>query len=113
MRHRRQWYSVILPCLAVFFVVFLVACAGPTPTPTAAPAQPTATKPAATPVPAQPTATKPSGTPAAAPKIPHPLEGRSDCLLCHATGVSGAKAVPADHAGRTSDTCNTCHKPAQ
>lgn len=44
-----------------------------------------------------------------APQIPHPLEGRSDCLLCHAT--AGIKPFPMDHAGRTSDTCvnPSCH----
>ncbi|MEK7777158.1 MAG: hypothetical protein AAB303_00845, partial [Chloroflexota bacterium] len=45
------------------------------------------------------------------PAIPHALEGRADCLICHATGVAGASAVPANHAGRTSNTCNLCHKP--
>ncbi len=40
--------------------------------------------------------------------IPHPLDGRDDCLLCH--GETGLKPYPADHAGRTSDTCLTCHQ---
>jgi ABC-type Fe3+-hydroxamate transport system substrate-binding protein len=45
------------------------------------------------------------------PGIPHTLEGRADCLVCHQTGVAGAPRVPADHAGRTSAVCQTCHKP--
>lgn len=45
--------------------------------------------------------------PAAVPVTPHPLEGRSDCLVCH--GPTGPKPAPADHAGRTSATCLACH----
>ncbi len=41
--------------------------------------------------------------------IPHALEGRDDCLMCH---ESGGLAVPDDHAGRTNETCTTCHKSA-
>jgi nitrate/TMAO reductase-like tetraheme cytochrome c subunit len=47
---------------------------------------------------------------AAAPEIPHALEGRQDCVACH--GLDGIQPFPADHAGRTSDTCQACHKPA-
>jgi nitrate/TMAO reductase-like tetraheme cytochrome c subunit len=41
--------------------------------------------------------------------IPHELEGRDDCLLCHDLG--GVKPFPDDHEGRTSDMCQACHKP--
>ncbi len=58
--------------------------------------------------PAQPTAESTTTTP----RIPHPLEGRDDCLACHGTGAAGAPRVPASHAGRTSDTCRLCHQPA-
>ncbi|MDP3062252.1 MAG: hypothetical protein Q8O40_03405 [Chloroflexota bacterium] len=37
--------------------------------------------------------------------IPHPLEGKNDCLLCHATA-----SLPADHKERQVDTCTICHK---
>lgn len=47
--------------------------------------------------------------PAGQPQIPHPLAGHEDCLSCHATGVGGAPAVPADHSGRTNATCTGCH----
>ncbi len=47
------------------------------------------------------------------PNIPHPLQGRANCLACHATGVGGAKVLPSSHTGRTVDTCRTCHQPAQ
>lgn len=33
------------------------------------------------------------------------------CIKCHTKGVIGAAKVPADHAGRTSETCKGCHKP--
>jgi hypothetical protein len=45
------------------------------------------------------------------PAIPHTLEGRSDCLVCHQTGVAGAPRVPADHSGRPNAVCQGCHKP--
>jgi hypothetical protein len=46
------------------------------------------------------------------PSIPHDLAGRDDCLVCH-NPAGGLRPAPADHAGRTSDTCQTCHKPQQ
>lgn len=45
----------------------------------------------------------------AQPPIPHPLEGRDNCLACHETGVAGAPQVPADHKGRTIEMCRMCH----
>lgn len=47
---------------------------------------------------------------ASVPRIPHTLEGRSDCLLCH--GAGGFKPFPQDHQGRTADSCSNCHKTA-
>lgn len=46
----------------------------------------------------------------APPAIPHELEGRDNCLMCHQAG--GMKPVPADHEGRTNEECQLCHKPA-
>lgn len=47
------------------------------------------------------------------PFIPHRLEGRGDCRLCHATGIGGAPQFPAaDHSQRPSDVCLACHRPA-
>ncbi len=45
----------------------------------------------------------------AIPLIPHPVEGRAACLVCHETGAGGASQPPDDHAGRTDDTCRQCH----
>jgi hypothetical protein len=57
--------------------------------------------------------TQPSPEPTSnIPRIPHPLEGRDDCLACHGTGLAGAPRVPASHVGRTSETCRLCHQPA-
>ena len=100
-----------------------------TPSPTAAPS-PTATRPAATATPAGPapvphtlegrqdclkchiapaTAAAVGGPPA----IPHTLVGRQTCLACHQEGIGGAPRVPQNHAGRTNDTCQGCHKPRE
>ncbi len=46
------------------------------------------------------------------PAIPHELTGRDQCLVCH-NPEGGVKAAPADHAGRTNDTCQNCHRPEQ
>ncbi len=45
---------------------------------------------------------------AVATAVPHALDGRDDCLLCH---QSGSLAVPGDHAGRGNETCTSCHQP--
>jgi hypothetical protein len=42
------------------------------------------------------------------PEIPHPTQGREDCLACHAFGQ--VKPYPADHQGRAADTCLACHQ---
>jgi predicted CXXCH cytochrome family protein len=47
-------------------------------------------------------------TDSALPPIPHSLEGRADCLMCH--GPQGFKPNPADHEGRTNETCLSCHR---
>src|SRR3989304_6206559 len=46
------------------------------------------------------------------PAIPHSLEGRADCRLCHEAGIGGAPRFPADHSERPSDICRTCHQEA-
>ena len=42
--------------------------------------------------------------------IPHELEGRANCLLCHDRGA--AVPFPADHIGRSNESCQACHQPA-
>jgi hypothetical protein len=73
-----------------------------TPAPTAAAATPT------TAAAASPTAAVASA--GGAPAIPHDLAGRDNCLLCH-NPDGGVKPAPKDHAGRTSEQCQACHKP--
>jgi flagellar basal body-associated protein FliL len=92
-------HTTVLILVALMLVLVVAACgAAPTTTPL-----PTATKAAAA-----PTATKAAASTASAPAIPHDLAGRDNCLQCHAAG--GVKPAPANHAGRTVDTCQTCHK---
>ena len=42
------------------------------------------------------------------PAVPHPLEGREDCLVCHDIGQ--VNPFPEDHAGRANDSCTMCHQ---
>ncbi len=46
---------------------------------------------------------------AASPAIPHQVEGRSDCLVCHKLGTADAPRVPDNHNGLTGGICQTCH----
>ncbi len=46
----------------------------------------------------------------AAPEVPHSLENRTDCRLCHETGVAGAPQFPADHVDRANEVCLVCHE---
>ena len=45
------------------------------------------------------------------PAVPHPIEGREDCLICHDIGQ--IQPFPADHEGRANDTCLACHEAAE
>ncbi|MFQ6121439.1 MAG: c-type cytochrome [Dehalococcoidales bacterium] len=47
--------------------------------------------------------------PTTPPQVPHSLEGRLSCLLCHETGIGGVPKVPSDHSGRGNDLCLNCH----
>jgi nitrate/TMAO reductase-like tetraheme cytochrome c subunit len=47
---------------------------------------------------------------AAAPNIPHVLDGRQDCLSCH--GPKGQIPVPPTHSGRSNAVCASCHSAA-
>ncbi|MBI4300098.1 MAG: NapC/NirT family cytochrome c [Chloroflexi bacterium] len=64
-------------------------------------------------------APKPSGqaTPVASPAagpptIPHTIKDRADCLACHEKGLRSAPKYQEDHANRTNDSCQLCHKPS-
>jgi hypothetical protein len=43
--------------------------------------------------------------------IPHTLEGREDCLMCHSE--NGVVPFPPDHVGRPSTSCLVCHATTQ
>ncbi len=70
------------------------------------------TSPTVTPSTRPATAATPASTAGGIPRIPHPLQGRDNCLACHATGLGGSPKVPASHAGRTNETCRACHQQA-
>jgi hypothetical protein len=42
------------------------------------------------------------------PDVPHPTEGREDCLVCH--GLGQVQPFPADHEGRNNESCLGCHE---
>jgi hypothetical protein len=65
--------------------------------------------PVAGPATGAPTA-KPDDDKDGPPGIPHSLAGRDNCLICH-NPAGGLKPAPKDHAGRTNDSCQGCHKP--
>ncbi len=45
--------------------------------------------------------------------VPHSLEGRDDCLMCHTVGaMEPVPDVPEDHVGRENAYCTLCHQPA-
>ncbi|MDO8672937.1 MAG: ethylbenzene dehydrogenase-related protein [Dehalococcoidia bacterium] len=100
----------VLIALAMALGILLVAACSssqtqsvgtPVPASTAVPTA-TAVKPAATP-------TQPAGAPIV--KSAHqPIDQRSDCLACHKQG--GFMPAPANHAGRTNETCKGCHQVA-
>lgn len=47
------------------------------------------------------------------PFIPHPLQDRQNCLLCHQRAIRGVPHIPDDHKGYTSsDVCRDCHQSA-
>ena len=46
----------------------------------------------------------------AANAIPHDLEGKDNCAMCHSGAMEGMPAAPASHEGRGADTCQMCHK---
>ncbi len=107
MKKKLAWY--VAGVLILGLALLAVSCGGTTSAPTEEPAveEPAVEEPAAE-EPAKEEPATPTGGP---PAITHPLEGRDDCLMCH--GEAGVKPVPADHTGRTNDTCATCHQPAE
>ncbi|MBI4297704.1 MAG: hypothetical protein HY676_04155 [Chloroflexi bacterium] len=50
-----------------------------------------------------------TGPTSAFPLIPHPLEGRATCSLCHRV-EAGLVPLSQSHAGRTDDICLACHQ---
>lgn len=98
---------------AVTVQAYVPASPTPTLTPTVTPTATNTPIPTSTPTGA-PTAASPAGAATAEARtllslmvIPHPLEGREDCLMCHGEGK--IDPYPPDHVGRPSSTCLICH----
>ncbi len=117
------WLAVVMLVLSVSLVACNSQAPAPTPAPAPAPAPTPAPAPAPAPAPTPAPAPAPTPAPAPAPApppatpsgatlIPHELENRENCLMCHETGIGDASAIPADHAGRANDLCVACHQPA-
>jgi len=107
LKRKSVWWLLVVAILVVGLTLLAISCGGATQAPAEEPKaeEPKAEEPKVE----EPAVTTPPLT-AGPPVIPHAVEGRADCLMCHQTG--GLKPFPANHAGRTSDICQTCHKPA-
>ena len=105
MKSKFSWYVVVL---ILGLTLLAVSCGGTT----SAPAE----EPAAEETTTEETTTEETTTEEPAAEgpmvIPHSLEGKDDCLMCHETGAGEAAKIPTDHSGRTSDVCTACHQPA-
>jgi hypothetical protein len=112
--------ALFLLVILVTLGLVLAACKSNTPTPptsqppttqtTTPPVTQTTTPPTTqttTPPVTQTTTTAPSGPP----KVPHALDAaHTDCLLCHKTGSTIAKPIPASHSSYTVSMCTACHQ---
>jgi hypothetical protein len=100
-------YAWLLALALLGALALLSACSGE--------AAPTTPRSTITPTSIPPTVTTTTTTATQTggiPLIPHSIAGRENCLVCHETGIAGSVAIPADHAGRTNDTCTACHQVA-
>ena len=46
-----------------------------------------------------------------APAMPHEIEGKEACTMCHSGAMEGMPAAPASHEGLTDKNCAMCHAP--
>jgi len=104
---------VLMIVIAALGVIAAACASAPTPAPTAAP--PTAVPATTAPQPTTaPTAAATIAPATGAKNIPANHAGRAQCLVCHATGVGGAPKPPAapDHTAFKDDVafCTQCHQ---
>lgn len=45
--------------------------------------------------------------------VPHDLEGKEKCAMCHSGAMEGMPAMPESHEGRGMDACQWCHMPGE
>ena len=95
MKKKTAWYIVAVLILGLALLV--VSCGGG------------ASAPAEKEEPAVEETVVEEATVEEATAIPHTLEGREDCLVCHQTGAVQVTKIPADHSGRTNAICTGCH----
>ncbi len=102
-----------------------ISCSAPAPEKPAAttPSEPAVTEPAQPAAPVTPPVSEPPAAPPAQPtvssgppSIPHTLEGRDNCLMCHSIGAAGVgepggTGLTPAHEGRTIEMCRGCHQP--
>ncbi len=86
---------------------FVLATPTPTHTPTITPTPTETPVPTATPEGGEVAQPAGEATVQRVPMISHPLEGREDCLLCHAS--EALQPFPANHEGLETTTCLVCH----
>lgn len=92
---RRQTIALArVPLLLILTIISMAGACGQ-----AAPPSPKPTSELAAPL--------PTAVSVSARLIPHPIAGREECLLCHSQGEP--LAMPADHKGRSNETCTVCH----
>ena len=114
----RQRERIFMPAASVVSVVLLIGLYGfvtfeRTAITTLPPAEvvqafiPATPTPTSTPRPTPVPTPTPIGGPQSVPIINHPIQGREDCLFCHAT--DGLVPNPPSHENYTVETCQVCH----
>ena len=88
---KRKMSQYVVGVLILGLALLTISCGGAAPIPTE-----------------EPKVEVPAADPSA---IPHMLEGRDDCLMCHEEGT--VKPFPADRAGYNNNTCTAYHQPAE
>jgi cytochrome b subunit of formate dehydrogenase len=109
LRRRQRIFIPIASVVAIALAVGLIWFA--TFETTAIATVPRGTTPVVVPLTSDASGGSPSDQGPVTPGIPHPVEGREDCVACHAEG--GLASIPANHKGRPVESCQICHRPLE